>query len=141
MRETRAVGSWSGRSSAAWLSSLDYDRQSTNSGRLAWRGIVPPDIGFERGGTTLIEIDPFENVPTYTPPADTSPSVVRTDALRNFRQVVDALGGDPDVLLAKSQIDSAVLENRHAVISYRMMVHLLERAAGELKCPDFGILS
>jgi AraC-like DNA-binding protein len=96
-------------------------------------------LAFVRGVTELIDIDPFETVPTDTTTADTSASVVRIDALRNFRQVVDGLGGDPDALLAKSQIDSAVLENRHAVVSYRMMVHLLERAASELKCPDFGI--
>jgi AraC-like DNA-binding protein len=53
--------------------------------------------------------------------------------------VVTGLGGDPAKLLAKSQIDPSALENRHAVVSYRMMVHLLERAASELKCPDFGI--
>src|ERR1700676_4318292 len=100
---------------------------------------MPPESGFERGGTELIEIDPFEIVPTDTTTADTSAAVVRVDALRKFRQVVDGLGGDPEVLLANAQIDSAALENRHAVISYRMMVHLLERAASELKCPDFGI--
>jgi AraC-like DNA-binding protein len=100
---------------------------------------MPSNTGCVRGVTELIDIDPFETVPTDTTTADTSASVVRIDALRNFRQVVDGLGGDPDALLAKSQIDSTVLENRHAVISYRMMVHLLERAASELKCPDFGI--
>jgi AraC-like DNA-binding protein len=95
---------------------------------------MEPNPGFV-GGTELIEIDPFEAVPT----ADTSASVVRIDALRSFRKVVEGLGGDTDALLAKSQIDSAVLENRHAVVSYRMLVHLLERAAIELKCPDFGM--
>jgi AraC-like DNA-binding protein len=87
----------------------------------------------------LIEIHPFEIVPTETTTADTSAAVVRSDALRNFHQVVTGLGGDPEALLAKSQIESAALENRHAVVSYRMMVHLLERAASELKCPDFGL--
>src|ERR1700733_13774334 len=50
---------------------------------------------FVRGVTELIDIDPFEIVPTDTTTADTSASVVRIDALRNFRQVVDGLGGDP----------------------------------------------
>ena len=66
---------------------------------------------------------------TETTTADTSAAVVRSDALRNFHQVVRGLGGDPESLLAKSQIESAALENRHAVVSYRMLVHLLERAA------------
>ena len=90
-------------------------------------------------GLKLIELDPFEIVPTETTTADTGAAVVRTDALRNFHQVVAGLGGDAEVLLAKSQIDSSALENRDAVVSYRMMVHLLERAASELKCPDFGM--
>ncbi len=83
----------------------------------------------------MIDIDRFQTVSRM----DSSASVVRIDALRSFRQVVDGLGGDADALLAKSQIDAAVLENRHAVVPYRTLVHLLERSALELKCPDFGI--
>jgi AraC-like DNA-binding protein len=65
--------------------------------------------------------------------------MVRTDALRNFHGLVRSLGGDPEALLRKSQIEPAVLENRNAVISYRAMVQLLERASAELDCPDFGM--
>ncbi|WP_375398834.1 AraC family transcriptional regulator [uncultured Sphingomonas sp.] len=70
---------------------------------------------------------------------DTSAAVVRVDALRNFPGLVTELGGDPLDLLARAQIDPAVLDNRDAVIPYRLMVHLLERAAAELKCDDFGM--
>ena len=70
---------------------------------------------------------------------DTSAAVVRVDALRNFRELVAELGGDADALLARAQIDPAALDNRDAVISYRVMVHLLERAAAELDCADFGM--
>ncbi len=70
---------------------------------------------------------------------DTSAAVVRVDALRNFRELVAELGGDADALLARAQIDPASLDNRDAVISYRVMVHLLERAAAELSCADFGM--
>lgn len=103
----------------------------------AWLGSVHVNriLVFVRGRIEVIDIDPFQAAPA----ADTSDSVVRIDALRSFRQVVEGLGGDSDALLAKSQIDSAVLENRHAVLSYRTLVHLLERAAIELKCPDFGM--
>ena len=66
-------------------------------------------------------------------------AMVRIDALRKFPEVVSQLGGDPNNLLAKFQIDPAVLNNRHAVIHYRSLVHLLERAAVELNCPDFGM--
>jgi AraC-like DNA-binding protein len=52
---------------------------------------------------------------------------------------VTRLGGDPFALLAKVQIDPAVLNNPYAVIPYRSLVHLLEHAAAELACPDFGM--
>ena len=70
---------------------------------------------------------------------DEGAAVVRIDALRSFREVVRGLGGDPAALLARSQIDPGLLANRHAVISYRTLVHLLERCASELDCPDFGL--
>jgi len=66
-------------------------------------------------------------------------AMVRVDALRKFTDAVTQLGGDANALLAKVQIDPAVLANRHAVIPYRSLVHLLERAALELACPDFGM--
>ncbi len=79
-------------------------------------------------------------VQSYGHPADDAgASVVRIDALRGFRDVVVGLKGDPAALLARSQIDPAMLSNRDAVISYRTLVHLLERCASELRCPDFGL--
>jgi len=66
-------------------------------------------------------------------------AMVRVDALRKFTEVVAPLGGDANALLAKAQIDPAVLANPHAVISFRSFVQLLERAALELACADFGM--
>ena len=66
--------------------------------------------------------------------------MVRVDALRRFGEVVAGLGGDADALLARVQIDPAALANRHAVIPYRSLVLLLERAAAELGRADFGLL-
>jgi AraC-like DNA-binding protein len=66
-------------------------------------------------------------------------AMVRVDALRKFTEVVTSLGGDANSLLAKVQIDPAVLNNRYAVIPYRSLVLVLERAASELRCPDFGM--
>ena len=65
--------------------------------------------------------------------------IVRVDALRNFTGLVTGLGGDALSLLRKARIDPAILDNRNAVIAYRAMVQLLERAALELQCPDFGM--
>lgn len=64
---------------------------------------------------------------------------VRVDGLRQYPEVVARLGGNPDRLLAKVNINPAVLRDRHAVIPYRALVALLERSACELKCPDFGM--
>src|ERR1700741_4217874 len=71
--------------------------------------------------------------------AESGAAVVRVGALRKFKDLVRSMGSDPDALLLSAQIDPDVLENRHAVIAYRTMVHLLERAAAELSCPDFGM--
>jgi AraC-like DNA-binding protein len=65
--------------------------------------------------------------------------MVRVDALRKFPELVTQLGGDPNVLLSKFQIDPAILANRHAVIPHRSLVNLLERASVVLACPDFGM--
>lgn len=70
---------------------------------------------------------------------DAGSATVRVDGLRQFPEVVARLGGDPDRLLAKVQIDPATLRNRHAVIPYRSLVQLLERTASELDWPDFGM--
>ena len=66
-------------------------------------------------------------------------AMVRVDALRKFSDVVTKLGGDPKSLLAKVQIDPSILNHRHAVMPYRSLVLILEHAAAELRCPDFGM--
>jgi AraC-like DNA-binding protein len=68
-----------------------------------------------------------------------SAGVVHSDLLRKFEEVVKDLGGDAHALLAKDQIEPAALSNRHAVIPHRAFVRLLERAAVELACSDFGM--
>jgi AraC-like DNA-binding protein len=66
-------------------------------------------------------------------------AMVHIGLLRQFKEVVLQVGGDPGALLLKSQIEPAMLENRHAVITHRTFVRLLERASVELSCPDFGM--
>jgi AraC-like DNA-binding protein len=65
--------------------------------------------------------------------------MVRVDALRNFKPFAASLGADPDALLRRFQIEPSALDNYNSVIPYRVMVQLLECAASELKCPDFGM--
>src|SRR3546814_11941409 len=62
------------------------------------------------------------------------------DTLRSFPALVRQLGGNPDVLLTQAGIDPAVLLRAPgSIIDYRSRVRLLERAALELSCPDFGL--
>ncbi|WP_420799574.1 AraC family transcriptional regulator [Noviherbaspirillum sedimenti] len=62
------------------------------------------------------------------------------EALRDtFPRAVSDLGGTPDLLLHKEHITPSILQESNAVISYRAVISLLERASDELNCPDFGL--
>jgi len=72
-------------------------------------------------------------------PHDGGRAMVCVDVLFRFPEVVAQLGGDSNALLSEAQVEPASLNNRHAVIPHRTYVRLLERAAEELECPDFGM--
>jgi AraC-like DNA-binding protein len=61
--------------------------------------------------------------------------VVHARILRFFPELVEELGGDAPALLARAGIDA---EGRSGA-TYRQMIHLMELAAAELACPDFGM--
>ena len=65
--------------------------------------------------------------------------IVRSESLRFFEELVLANGGDPASLLAAARIDPEALKQRDQLISYRQMIALLEDAAADLGCPDFGL--
>jgi AraC-like DNA-binding protein len=65
--------------------------------------------------------------------------MVCVDSLYKFPELVAQLGGNSNALLCEAQIDPASLNNRYAVIPHRTYVRLLERAAVDLACPDFGM--
>ena len=65
--------------------------------------------------------------------------VVGVRALRNYRELVVELGGDPDELLDCARIPSDALDQKDGFVSYRAMIQLLERSSAELECPDFGL--
>jgi AraC-like DNA-binding protein len=65
--------------------------------------------------------------------------MVRTDTLRNFRELTAILGGDAIALLHRNQIDPSLLEGCEGMIPHMRMVQLLEHASAELACPDFGM--
>lgn len=66
-------------------------------------------------------------------------ALVRVSALRNFKDLVTGLGGDPLALLQQSQIEPAHLDDLNGLIPYVTLAKLLERACVELNCPDFGM--
>jgi AraC-like DNA-binding protein len=61
------------------------------------------------------------------------------DSLRGFPELVKQLGGDPHHLLAQAGIDTAVFGAPATVVDYRSRVYLMECAARDLSCPDFGL--
>lgn len=66
-------------------------------------------------------------------------SLVRSESLSFFDELVRDKGGDPTRLLQALRIDPGALATRDALIPYRSMVLLLEHAASALQCPDFGL--
>lgn len=74
------------------------------------------------------------NADTQAPPFD----LVHADVLRFFPNLVTALGGDPLLLMQRVGIDPSVVYKKEAA-GYRLFVNLLEAAADELQCPDFGM--
>jgi len=81
----------------------------------------------------LTKIDTSTAVPE--PPFD----VVHADILRFFPDLVVDLGGDPGVLLQRCGSDLATLTDASSSVSYRLLVELLEHAATDLACSDFGL--
>lgn len=65
--------------------------------------------------------------------------LVHARVLRFFPELVEELGGDPAGLLAEAGLAPQDLADGGAGCSYRQMAELLEAAAAQLKCPDFGL--
>jgi AraC-like DNA-binding protein len=68
-----------------------------------------------------------------------SREIAHADSLRGFPELVRQLGGEPSELMQRAGIDMAVLYKPGSVIDYRSRVHLMEWAARDLSCPDFGL--
>ena len=65
--------------------------------------------------------------------------LVHADLLRFFPQLVRALGGEPRTMMLRLGIDPDGPSERPSSLNGRSWVTLLERAATELRCPDFGM--
>lgn len=64
---------------------------------------------------------------------------IRTTSFAGFRELVVSLGGDPLALLQRFRIRPELLDDEDARVPLRSLVGLLECAAGELRCADFGL--
>ncbi|MCY1397894.1 HTH-type transcriptional regulator VirS [compost metagenome] len=66
-------------------------------------------------------------------------SLIRTTSFTGFREVTSQLGGQPDLMLERFRIHPDLLLEEDARVPLRSLVELLEYAARELDCPDFGL--
>lgn len=64
---------------------------------------------------------------------------IRATALLGFDRLVNELGGEPRQLLRSAGIPSSAFRSPDNRISYGSMIGLLEQAAAQLDCPDFGL--
>lgn len=65
--------------------------------------------------------------------------LVHAEALLLFPELVRELGGDPLALLCEARIDPSVLSKRGSAFEYWSFVQVMEFAAKQLCCPDFGL--
>jgi AraC-like DNA-binding protein len=70
---------------------------------------------------------------------DDTMSLIRSTALTGFVALVRELGGDADRMLHRVRLRQRDLAIEPAVIPYAAVVNLLDIAAAELKCDDFGL--
>lgn len=66
-------------------------------------------------------------------------TLIRASALQGFDTLVRDLGGDPAPILATSHLRPRLLGNPEAYIPFRSVARVVERAAIELRCPDFSL--
>jgi AraC-like DNA-binding protein len=70
---------------------------------------------------------------------DDMTSLIRTTSFTGFREVTSQLGGQADLMLERFRINPGLLMDEDARVPLRSLVGLLEFAARELECPDFGL--
>jgi AraC-like DNA-binding protein len=65
--------------------------------------------------------------------------VVHARILRFFPELVHQLGGEPERLMQQVEIQADGPAGDKSGATYRQLVQLIEVAAAELRCPDFGL--
>jgi AraC-like DNA-binding protein len=66
-------------------------------------------------------------------------ALIRSSSLSGFFELVRDLGGDADGMLRRVKLRQQDLSVESTVIPYRSVVRLLDMAAEELECDDFGL--
>ena len=66
-------------------------------------------------------------------------STIRASSLTGFTDLVQRLDGDPDELLSRFDIEPNELQNPDNVLSSEAVAGVVEEAARQLDCPDFGL--
>lgn len=66
-------------------------------------------------------------------------SLIRAANLNGLEELMHQLGGDAQALLRRYHIDPALIRDPEAYVPYKSMGSVLERAAIECQCPDFGL--
>ena len=79
-------------------------------------------------------------LPEHVSSADEGFDLVHARILRFFPDLVRELGGNPQPLMRQIGIRfTKKLSDGGSSATYRQMIHLIELAAAELRCPDFGM--
>ncbi|BFM14996.1 AraC family transcriptional regulator [Maricurvus nonylphenolicus] len=66
-------------------------------------------------------------------------NLIRAAAFQGFNELVRELAGDPEQILAKVSLSTALLSNTEQLVSSAAFIRALNIAAQDTHCPDFGL--
>lgn len=66
-------------------------------------------------------------------------SMLRARSMTGIPETIRELGGDPKAFLSDFHFQEEMINNPKQMIPYLSLIQMLERAAQEFECPDFGM--
>ena len=66
-------------------------------------------------------------------------SLIQATTLWGYGELVEELGGDPELFVTRFRIPPGIGNQEDAFISFDAYVRMLEASAEDLGCPDFGL--
>jgi AraC-like DNA-binding protein len=66
-------------------------------------------------------------------------SLIRATTLWGYGELVEELGGDPELFVTRFRIPPGIENQEDTFISFDAYVRMLEASAEDLRCPDFGL--